>query len=485
MRKQYRTTAQASSAQRRKAVTGLTVGLLSVSAIGAATIAVKTGPGSGSTRVETVSSVSRGGEGTSGKAATTNVDGMVFVQSNDPQQNSILAFHRAANGTLTPAGEFPTGGRGGSQQGNPFDPLASQESLVFDRAHKMMIAVNAGSNSVTTFRVHGERLTDPHTLSSGGDFPTSIAVSGQIVYVLNAGGTTNVTGFRMTRLGLTPLRHSTREIGVTNDAVPLFTASPPQVGFSPNGKQLVVTTKSANTIEVFAVGRDGRLADQAVSNPSVGAVPFSFVFDKGGHLLVTEAAKSGVTSYSLEKNGKLDVITPSAESGQQVLCWIARAGKFFYGTNPGSSTVSLYTVDAQGRVTLGGKDGVIADAGGDAAIADVAAAAEASAEASAADAAAEADAAGDDATATPTAAASDDAASTPAASDEAAKAPGAGPIDLAATADGKLLYVQNTLAGTIEGFQVGADGSLTLVTTLDKGLPVFADGSGMEGLVVW
>ena len=300
-------------------------------------------------------------------------------------------------------------------------------------------------------------------MSSGGDFPSSIAVSGRTVYVLNAGGRTNVTGFRMTSRGLRPLRNSTREIGVTNDAVPLFTDSPPQVGFSPDGKHLVVTTKSANTLEVFAVDRSGRLARQAVSNKSVGAVPFSFVFDQGGHLLVTEAAKSGVTSYSLRDDGQLDVITPSVESGQQVLCWIARAGNFFYGTNPGSSTISLYTVDAQGKVTLKGKDGVIANAGGAAAAADVAAASAAAAA---------------EATETPAAEATE-------APAEAAKAPGAGPIDLAATADGGLLYVQNTLAGTVEGFRVGADGSLTLVTTLDEGLPVFADGSGMEGLVVW
>jgi 6-phosphogluconolactonase (cycloisomerase 2 family) len=459
----YRISAQESSPHRRKILVGLTVGLLSVSAVSAATMSAKAGSGSGTTRVETVASVSRSaGQEVSGRGKTAGRAGMVFVQSNDPEENSVLAFHRAADGKLTPTGEFRTGGRGGSQRDNPFDPLASQESLVFDRAHQMMIAVNAGSNTVTTFRVRGARLTDRRTVRSGGDFPSSIAVSGTTVYVLNAGGTTNVTGFRMTHRGLRPLRHSTRELGVTNDAVPLFTDSPPQVGFSPDGQHLVVTTKSANTLEVFGVGRGGRLTDQAVSTASAGAVPFSFVFDQGGHLVVTEAAKSGVTSYRLEADGTLDVITPSVESGQQVLCWIARAGNFFYGTNPGSSTISLYTVDAQGQVALKGKNGVIATAGGEAAAADVAAAATAASEAPAADAP-----------------------STEAPVAEAAKAPGAGPIDLAATADGGLLYVQNTLAGTIEGFRVGADGSLTLVTTLDKGLPIFADGSGMEGLVVW
>ena len=510
MSEHYRTSAQASWTHRRKVATGLAVGLFSVSAVGAAAISAQAGSDSGATQVETVSSLSRaaGQDGSSGKAKTVDRGGMVFVQSNDPEQNSILAFRRAADGSLTPAGEFPTGGRGGSQQDNPFDPLASQDSLVFDRAHQMMIAVNAGSNSITTFRVRGGQLTDRQTVSSGGDFPSSIAVSGKTVYVLNAGGETNVTGFRMTKRGLSPLGHSTREIGVTNDAVPLFTDSPPQVGFSPDGKHLLVTTKSANTIEVFAVGRGGRLAAEAVSNESVGAVPFSFVFDQGGHLLMTEAGKSGVTSYALEDDGALDVITPSVQSGQQVLCWIARAGEFIYGTNPGSSTISLYTVDAQGQVTIKGENGVIANAGGDAAVAEVAAAAAAAdSDAPATDApateppatdapateppateapATEAPATEPPATEAPvTEAPATEAPATEAPEAPATEAPGAGPIDLAATADGGLLYVQNTLAGTIEGFRVGADGSLELVTTLDEGLPVFADGSGMEGLVVW
>ncbi|GIM93683.1 lactonase family protein [Paractinoplanes toevensis] len=378
--------------------------------------------------------------------------GMVFVQSNDPKHNSVLVFKRAADGTLAAAGEYPTGGRGGAQKDNPFDPLASQESLVFDRRNNVMIAVNAGSDSVTAFRVRDGKLTHRRTVKSGGHFPVSIAVSGRTVYVLNAGGTTNITGFRLTHDGLRPLAGSTRTLGITNDAVPLFTDSPPQVGFSPDGRHLLVTTKSKNTIEVFAVAEDGHLSAKPVTTKSNGAVPFSFVFDRAGHLIVTEAAKSGVTSYTLRKDGTLDVITPSVESGQQVLCWIARAGEFFYGTNPGSSTISLYTVDGKGKVSIGGKDGVIAPAGGPEAVAEVAAAAEAAA---------------------------------PDPDAEPAKAPGAGPIDLAATADGSLLYVQNTLAGTIEGFRVGPNGELTLVETETEGLPAFAGGSGMEGLVVW
>jgi 6-phosphogluconolactonase (cycloisomerase 2 family) len=372
--------------------------------------------------------------------------GMLFVQSNDVQANSVLAFHRSADGSLTSAGAFETGGKGGAQTDNPFDPLASQESMVFDKAHNMLLVVNAGSNTVTSFRVKGDQLVDRHTVPSGGDFPTSIAVSKNLVYVLNAGGETNISGYTIKHGQLKPLAASIRELGVTNDATPLFSASPPQVGFSPDGSQIIATTKSANTIETFAVGGNGQLSTTPVSTKSVGDVPFSFAFDQAGHLLVTEAANSGVSSYTLNKDGSLTPITQSLVSGQKVLCWIVRAGQFIYGTNPGSSTVSLYTVDAQGAVTLGGENGVIAQAGGDKAAAEVAAV-------------------------DPDAAAG-------------TKAPGAGPIDMAATADGKQLFVQNTLFGTVETYQVGGDGSLTLTSTLDEGLPVFSSGSGMEGIVV-
>ena len=151
----YRMSNPASSTHHRKVLAGLTLGMLSVAGASAAAMSTGAVSGSASTRVETVSSVSRpvGRDLPGREPKVVGRAGMVFVQSNDPEQNSVLAFRRAADGALTPAGEFRTGGRGGSQRDNPFDPLASQESLVFDRAHKTMIAVNAGSNTVTTFRV--------------------------------------------------------------------------------------------------------------------------------------------------------------------------------------------------------------------------------------------------------------------------------------------------------------------------------------------
>lgn len=89
-----------------------------------------------------------------------------------------------------------TGGRGGVEQNVPLDSLASQESLTFDRAHNLLFAVNAGSNTVTSFPVSGGHLSRLQTVPSGGIFPVSVSAGHNRLYVLNAGGSGNVTGYR-------------------------------------------------------------------------------------------------------------------------------------------------------------------------------------------------------------------------------------------------------------------------------------------------
>jgi 6-phosphogluconolactonase len=84
------------------------------------------------------------------------------------------------------------------------------------------------------------------------------------VYVLNAGGTPNITGFRLHQNRLTPIAGSTR-------ALPAGSA-PAQVSFSPDGAFLAVTLKARNQIAVFPVV-DG-LAGAPVYSPSAGQTPF-------------------------------------------------------------------------------------------------------------------------------------------------------------------------------------------------------------------
>src|SRR5436190_8057743 len=131
-------------------------------------------------------------------AAAASPAAVVWVQTNEPTGNSVVVYDRGADGRLTQAGTYSTGGNGGvAAPGTESDHLASQGSLVYDSAGRLLFAVNAGSNSVSAFSVHGDRLHLESVVASGGQFPASIAVHGKLLYVLNSGGVGVVQGFRI------------------------------------------------------------------------------------------------------------------------------------------------------------------------------------------------------------------------------------------------------------------------------------------------
>jgi 6-phosphogluconolactonase (cycloisomerase 2 family) len=286
-------------------------------------------------------------------------DHAVFVQSNDVSHNQVLAYQRTDNGTLRLSGAYDAGGKGGRLSGAAVDPLASQGSLEYDRANQLLIGVNAGSDSIYAFDVQGNRLSNRQVLDSGGHFPVSIAKHGDLVYVLNAAGNGSLKGFTIRGGHLIPLADSTRSLGLTpvTDTTQ-FLNTPGQARFTPDGRQLIVTTKNnGSTIDVFGVGPDGRLTADAVRNPSATPVPFGISFDPLGRLVIAEAGASTVTTYTLRANGTLSTIGSVAD-GQAALCWIAPANGFFFGANAGSGSVSGFRVDASGHPTLVGTTSV-------------------------------------------------------------------------------------------------------------------------------
>ena len=214
----------------------------------------------------------------------------VFVQTDNTAGNHVVAYRRAADGTLSPAGSYATGGRGGILAGSVVDHTASQGSLTYDPAHALLYAVNAGSNTISVFAVSGDRLRLREILSSGGTFPVSVAVRGDLVYVLNALNGGSLQGYLVAGDFLVPLRGSHRALGLNPNATPQFTNTPGQVAFSPDGSQLIVTTKAnGNDIDVFGVGFGGRLSARPTVNTEPGTVPFAITFDVYGHLVIAEA----------------------------------------------------------------------------------------------------------------------------------------------------------------------------------------------------
>jgi hypothetical protein len=278
----------------------------------------------------------------------------VFVQTDNPTGNQVISYERASNGTLVDPRTYNTGGDGAVAAGSAVDPLASQGSLVLANGGRNLLAVNAGSNSVSVFQVFGSSLFLSQVLTSGGEFPSSIAVHGNLVYVLNAGASGSVQGFFFLGGWLLPLWGSNRSLGLSNGNPPYFLDAPGQVGFSPDGRQLIVTTKnSGNDIDVYSVGWLGYLSAEPAVNPAPAPVPFAFTFDANGHLLVTEAGASDLTAFSLASNGTLTEIGVAGD-GQAALCWITAVDGSFYGSNAGSANLSQFGENSSGIPQLVG-----------------------------------------------------------------------------------------------------------------------------------
>jgi len=275
--------------------------------------------------------------------------GAVYTMTNAADGNKVVIFNRDEDGTLKKAGSVSTGGAGSGP--NPalggLDPLGSQHSLVLTRDGRWLLAVNAGSNEISAFRVLPDGLELVGKVDSGGKFPVSLAVFHNLVYVLNTGTPPNITGFNLSHTGrLTPLAGSTRLL--------ISTGAFAQVGFGSQGNTLVVTDKAGNDILVYSVNEDGLPTASPVTSPSNGKTPFGFIFDRRGHLLVVEAGTNAVSSYNILTDDTLQLINGSVPNGQQAACWIAanERGDVFTA-NPGSGTVSAYRLMAgSGQVTL-------------------------------------------------------------------------------------------------------------------------------------
>ena len=264
--------------------------------------------------------------------------GAVYTQTNDPAGNVVQRFDRAADGVLTPAGTFATGGAGlaglGGRQGAV--ELSDDESTVY--------AVNAGSNSISVLRVTRDGLALEDVVGSAGIAPDSIDAHGDRVYVLNSGGTPNVTAFRARNDGtLDPIAGGSRDLPGALGAA--------QVSVAPDGSGLVVSERVSNRLETLALDGEGR-PGAPVATPSNGPVPFGFGFGHRGDVIVSEAGQSTVSSYRPGSAGALDPITASLAVDRGAACWVAVSpnGRLAY-TGNATGSISGFAIDSDGLLS--------------------------------------------------------------------------------------------------------------------------------------
>ncbi len=337
----------------------------------------------------------------------------VFVMTNDAESNEVIAYQRTNYGTLFSPHHFKTEGRGSGGKG---DPLASQGSLTLSQDHQWLFAVNAGSGTVSVFRVAGAFLFLTDRIATGGAEPTSVAQYGNLVYVLNAAGSSSVVGFSFRGGHLTRIPGSQRLLSANG-------VNPGSVSFSADGQFLIAVEKASNKIDTFAVGANGLLS-AIVTGPSAGPGAFAANAAQNGTVLVSEVGSGGntsaISSYHLQKDGSLTVVSASIPTLGAANCWnvVTPNGRFVYVSNAGSSTIAGFSIGGSGAVTA--IPGTIVG-------------------------------------------------TNPA---------GSGNLDVAISADGRFLYSLNSRGGTLGTFAINADGTLTNLGTVG-GLPA---GSSLNGI---
>lgn len=358
----------------------------------------------------------------------SDAKGRLYVMTNRAPANSIVALRRNSDGSLTRIEEVLTGGSGSGPGALPArfgggpgpDPLTSSDSLILTHDHRFLIAANAGSNELSVLAVEPEGLRLVCKVSSGGEFPVSIAIHGALVYVLNQRGSPNITGFFLQGDGkLQPIDDSTQPAGSPG-------SSASEIAFSPDGHFLLLSETLANLIHVFRMDDDGHATDPLVIT-SANHTPSAVAFFDHGRVAVTEAAEiatqtgapngSTTSTYHLQNDGSLQLISKSVPDEKTATCWIrfTRDARFAYVSSMGSGSISSYSVAPDGELTL--LNAEAADTGGLFSV----------------------------------------------------------PLDLAMSNDSQFLYVVAGLAGTIEGFHIEQDGSLTPVASV-KGFPVSTQG---------
>jgi len=259
--------------------------------------------------------------------------GHVYTITNDAKFNVLIDFRRSENGMLTRDSSYATGGSGtGSGLGSQGAVIITDDEII--------LAVNAGSNSISSFKSTNHGLELKSTINSGGLMPISITQHNHIVFVLNAGGDGNISGFILGNDGrLSSIPNSTKPLSGSN-------VGPAQISFVNDGSALAITEKNSNKITTYTL--NGTMHTLGSANPT----PFGFAVGRNGNIFVSEAAggaagASTLSSYHIDNNGEISLVDGPIATNQSAACWVVITGngKYAYTTNTGSNNISSFSIN--------------------------------------------------------------------------------------------------------------------------------------------
>src|SRR5579864_9388904 len=143
--------------------------------------------------------------------AASDTEGTVYVQTNTAPVNYVLAFDRSHDGTLGAPVRYATHGVGkpaaNPPLGIPF--LDSAGSVTLSDNGKWLFVVNAGDNTVSSFRVGPHGLEFADIAPTAGSRPISSTSHDHLLYVLNSDSSdASITGYSVDEDGgLTQISH--------------------------------------------------------------------------------------------------------------------------------------------------------------------------------------------------------------------------------------------------------------------------------------
>jgi 6-phosphogluconolactonase (cycloisomerase 2 family) len=307
--------------------------------------------------------------GCSGDSHNDTARNVLYTSSNDPAANTIIAYSRAADGTLTPlsGSPFDLKGQGLPNPNEDFGPPDDDQQVIASADHKLLFAVNPGTNTIAVMNIAADgKLThiSGSPFPSGGVNPFSLFLLGSRLYCANKNvasgpgggpGTPLYTVFNVASSGAL-----TQIPGATVNATAGTSAA--QILASPNGK--VVFTNDffgplagVGTLRSYTVNPDGSLTQvgNALTAPSTipPGTPAQFqplyLLTQGVQVHPTQSVFYACTPvdgkiavYSYDTTGTLSFDSFAATTGVAP-CWITfnRSGSRMYVASTGDNSISV------------------------------------------------------------------------------------------------------------------------------------------------